>query len=154
MKRIISWGEVRLALRLIVKQPILSATIILALATGICLATMGFTFRDALLHSSLPYRAGERVARVFAFDREGRGADIDLERYRVLRDRAVSFEHVGLVREIGILPGHTPILAQLVGPSEVKVKSGTTEERFQIDGGFMSVKENKVIVLAEETAAP
>jgi F-type H+-transporting ATPase subunit epsilon len=52
--------------------------------------------------------------------------------------------------EIGILPGHTPILAQLAGPSEVKVKSGSTEERFQIAGGFMSVKENKVIVLAEE----
>ena len=56
--------------------------------------------------------------------------------------------------EIGILPGHTPILAQLVGPSEVKVKTGTTEEKFQIDGGFMSVKESKVIVLAEETATP
>ena len=44
MNRLISSGEVRLAFRLIVKQPILSATIILALATGICLATMGFTF--------------------------------------------------------------------------------------------------------------
>jgi predicted permease len=109
MKRIISWGEVRLALRLIVKQPILSATIILALATGICLATMGFTFRDALLHSSLPYRAGERVARVFAFDREGRGADIDLERYRVLRDRAVSFEHVGLVSGRPFTLAHGPV---------------------------------------------
>jgi F-type H+-transporting ATPase subunit epsilon len=53
--------------------------------------------------------------------------------------------------EIGILPGHTPILAQLVGPSEVKVKNGSTEQKFQIDGGFMSVKDNKVIVLAEET---
>ena len=53
--------------------------------------------------------------------------------------------------EIGILPNHTPILAQLAGPSEVKVKTGSTEERFQIAGGFMSVKDNKVIVLAEET---
>jgi F-type H+-transporting ATPase subunit epsilon len=52
--------------------------------------------------------------------------------------------------EIGILPGHTPILAQLAGSSEVKVKSGSTEQKFQITGGFMSVKENKVIVLAEE----
>ena len=32
MNRILSWGEVRLGLRLIVKQPILSITIILALA--------------------------------------------------------------------------------------------------------------------------
>jgi F-type H+-transporting ATPase subunit epsilon len=55
--------------------------------------------------------------------------------------------------EIGILPGHTPILAQLVGPSEVRVKSGSGEEKFDIAGGFMSVKENKVIVLAEEAGA-
>ena len=40
-------GEARLGLRLIAKQPILSITIILALATGIGFATMGFTVRDA-----------------------------------------------------------------------------------------------------------
>jgi F-type H+-transporting ATPase subunit epsilon len=55
--------------------------------------------------------------------------------------------------EIGILPNHTPILAQLAAPSEVKVRSGSTEQKFQIAGGFMSVKENKVIVLAEEGPA-
>jgi len=54
MHRLISMGEVRLALRLIIKQPILSITIILALATGICLATMGFTLRDSIINSSLP----------------------------------------------------------------------------------------------------
>ena len=54
MNRYISMGEARLGLRLIAKQPILSITIILALATGICLATMGFTFRDALMNSALP----------------------------------------------------------------------------------------------------
>ena len=59
MNRFISLGEVRLGLRLIVKQPILSVTIILALATGICLATMGFTFRDELVNSTLPYQAGD-----------------------------------------------------------------------------------------------
>lgn len=53
MNRLISIGEVRLALRLIVKQPILSGTIILALVTGICLATMGFTFRDELVNSTI-----------------------------------------------------------------------------------------------------
>src|SRR6188472_2954279 len=97
MNRYISMGEARLGLRLIAKQPILSITIILALATGICLATMGFTFRDALMNSALPYRAGERIGRVHAFSRDGGRADIDLERYRVLRDRATSFEYVGLV---------------------------------------------------------
>ena len=97
MNRVISWGEVRLGLRLILKQPVLSATIILALATGICFATMGFTFRDELLNSTLPYQAGPRMVRVYVFNRDGGRLDLDLERYRALRDQATTFEHVGAV---------------------------------------------------------
>lgn len=97
MNRFISLGEVRLGLRLIVKQPILSLTVILALATGICFATMGFTFREELLHSTLPYQAGARMARVYVLNRDGGRLDLDLERYRALRDRATSFEHIGAV---------------------------------------------------------
>ncbi|MBW3589895.1 MAG: ATP synthase F1 subunit epsilon [Actinobacteria bacterium] len=52
--------------------------------------------------------------------------------------------------EIGILTGHIPLLAQLA-PCEVKVRlPGGAEEAFRIDGGFMTVKEDKVIILAEE----
>lgn len=55
---------------------------------------------------------------------------------------------------IGILPGHTPILAQL--PSgEVKIVSEGTDHKFNIAGGFLTVKQNKVIILAEpETGEP
>lgn len=120
MNRIISWGEVRLGLRLIAKQPILSLTIILALATGIGLATMGFTFRDALMNSSLPYRAGDRIARVYAFSKDGTIADLDLDRYRAIRDRATSFEHVGLVSGRPFTLTH--------GPNEVE----------SIDGGLIT----------------
>jgi putative ABC transport system permease protein len=95
MNRFLSMGEVRLGLRLIARQPILSATIILALATGICLATMGFTLRDELVNSTLPYAAGERFARIFVLDREGNRASLDLTRYHTFRDGAKTFEHVG-----------------------------------------------------------
>jgi putative ABC transport system permease protein len=95
MNRLISWGEVRLGLRLIVKQPILSLTIILALAMGICFATMGYTFREELVNGTLPYAAGERFARIFALTREGARVDLDLERYQAIRERATSFEYVG-----------------------------------------------------------
>jgi putative ABC transport system permease protein len=95
MNRFVSLGELRLGVRLIARQPILSATIILALATGICLATMGFTFRDALLNSRLPYATGDRFGQVFVFNRDGGRLDLDLERYRAFRDRAASFAHVG-----------------------------------------------------------
>jgi predicted permease len=96
MKSLVSWGEVRLGLRLIAKQPILSATIVLALATGICVVTIGFTFRDELLNSTLPYANGERFARVFGLDRDGGRVALDLDRYHAIRDRATSFEHVGV----------------------------------------------------------
>ena len=82
MNRIISWGEVRLGLRLIVKQPVLSGTIILALATGICLATMGFTFREALVNGELPFVNGERFARFNIYDRDG-AKQVRAERSRV-----------------------------------------------------------------------
>src|SRR5687767_2861198 len=93
----ISMGEVRLAFRLIVKQPILSVTIILALATGMCLSTMGFTLRDAVVNSSLPYQAGDRMARMYVFNRDGGRLDLDLARYHVFRDGATTFEHIGAV---------------------------------------------------------
>jgi predicted permease len=95
MSRLVSWGDVRLGLRLIAKQPVLSATIVLALATGICVVTIGFTFRDELLNSRLPYASGDRFARVFGLDRDGGRVALDLDRYHAVRDRAGSFEHVG-----------------------------------------------------------
>ena len=116
MNRFISWGEVRLGLRLIAKQPVLSGTIILALATGICLATMGFTFRDAVLNSPLPYRAGERFVRLIVLNRDGGRLDLDLERYSAFRDRAQSFEYLGAV-------GFRPFTLQH-GPEDVESVGG------------------------------
>lgn len=52
---------------------------------------------------------------------------------------------------IGIMPGHTPILAQLPA-GEVKIVSEGTDHKFQIEGGFLTVKDNKVIILAEAAA--
>ena len=116
MNRVISSGEVRLAFRLIVKQPILSATIILALATGICFATMAFTFWDELINSALPYRAGERFARLYVLNRDGARVDLDLQRYQAFRDRAATFEHVGAV---GVRPFNVTH-----GPGDVESISG------------------------------
>ena len=88
MNRFISLGEIRLGLRLIAKQPILSLTIILALATGICLATMGFTLRDAIVNSTLPFAGGERFVRIDAYDLEGGRSDLDLARYHLFLEQA------------------------------------------------------------------
>jgi len=52
--------------------------------------------------------------------------------------------------ELGILAGHAPLLGQLKEPSRVRIKtSGGDEIAYDIDGGFLSVTEDGVTVLAE-----
>ncbi|KUI00897.1 MULTISPECIES: F0F1 ATP synthase subunit epsilon [Mycobacterium] len=52
--------------------------------------------------------------------------------------------------EIGILPRHIPLVAQLVDDAMVRVeREGEEDLRIAVDGGFMSVTGEGVIILAE-----
>src|SRR6185437_16441853 len=52
--------------------------------------------------------------------------------------------------EIGILPRHIPLVAQLVDDAMVRVeRDGEDDLRIAVDGGFLSVTEQGVTVLAE-----
>lgn len=52
--------------------------------------------------------------------------------------------------EIGILPGHAPILGVLVDGSTVEIREASGETLLvAIDGGFLSVDESGVRILAE-----
>ena len=52
--------------------------------------------------------------------------------------------------EIGILPGHIPLVAQLVDDAMVRVeREGEDDLRIAVDGGFLSVTERGVSILAE-----
>ena len=52
--------------------------------------------------------------------------------------------------EIGILPRHIPLVAQLVDDAMVRVeREGEDDLRIAVDGGFMSVTEEGVTILAE-----
>src|ERR1700748_2256310 len=54
------------------------------------------------------------------------------------------------VGEIGVLPRHIPLVAQLVDDAMVRVeREGEDDLRIAVDGGFMSVTEEGVTVLAE-----
>ena len=54
------------------------------------------------------------------------------------------------VGEIGILPHHIPLVAQLVDDAMVRVeRDGDNDLRIAVDGGFMSVTEEGVTILAE-----
>jgi F-type H+-transporting ATPase subunit epsilon len=52
--------------------------------------------------------------------------------------------------EIGILPRHIPLVAQLVDDAMVRVeREGEKDLRVAVDGGFLSVTDKGVTVLAE-----
>lgn len=54
------------------------------------------------------------------------------------------------VGEIGILPHHIPLVAQLVDDAMVRVEQeGDNDLRIAVDGGFLSVTEEGVTILAE-----
>lgn len=50
--------------------------------------------------------------------------------------------------QMGVLPGHTPLLAML-GIGELMYRAGTTQRRMVIAWGFAEVLADRVIVLAE-----
>jgi F-type H+-transporting ATPase subunit epsilon len=50
--------------------------------------------------------------------------------------------------ELGILPHHAPLLTTL-GLGELRIKKGGAEESFAIVGGFLQVRPDRVVVMAE-----
>ena len=54
----------------------------------------------------------------------------------------------GIDGELGILPHHTPLVS-LLGVGELKIRKGGSEESFAIAGGFLQVRPDKVVVMAE-----
>ncbi len=55
--------------------------------------------------------------------------------------------------EIGILPRHIPLVAQLVDDAMVRVeREGEDDLRIAVDGGFLAVTEEGVTILAESAA--
>jgi F-type H+-transporting ATPase subunit epsilon len=56
--------------------------------------------------------------------------------------------------ELGVLPGHAPLLGQLANPGAVRIKlAGGKELAYEVSGGFLSVTAEGVTVLAESAEA-
>jgi F-type H+-transporting ATPase subunit epsilon len=55
--------------------------------------------------------------------------------------------------ELGVLPGHAPLLGLLAEPGEVRIKRAEGDLAYEISGGFLAVNDEGVTVLAE-TARP
>jgi len=54
----------------------------------------------------------------------------------------------GIEGELGVLPHHAPLLTTL-GVGELRIRRGSEEEFFAIAGGFLQVRPDKVVVMAE-----
>jgi F-type H+-transporting ATPase subunit epsilon len=50
--------------------------------------------------------------------------------------------------ELGVLPHHAPLVSTL-GIGELRIRRGGEEELFAIAGGFVQVRPDKVVVMAE-----
>lgn len=54
----------------------------------------------------------------------------------------------GFAGQLGILPHHTPLMTSLL-PGELRIKKGGEEISLVISGGFLEVRPDKVVVLAD-----
>jgi F-type H+-transporting ATPase subunit epsilon len=63
-------------------------------------------------------------------------------------DEVDSVQVPGSEGELGILPYHAPLLSML-GVGELRIRKGGAEESFAIVGGFVQVRPDKVVVMAE-----
>jgi F-type H+-transporting ATPase subunit epsilon len=54
----------------------------------------------------------------------------------------------GIDGELGILPHHAPLVS-LLGVGELEIRKGGASESFAIAGGFLQVRPDKVVVMAE-----
>ena len=73
--------------------------------------------------------------------------DIVTPRCRVLECHADEVRLPGTLGELGILPGHTPLLTSL-GTGEVKWFDGDSTGRLVVQGGIAEVQPHAVTVLA------
>ncbi|NQW05208.1 MAG: hypothetical protein HQ485_14465 [Acidobacteria bacterium] len=58
--------DLRLAARLMYRQPLLTLTAVVALTVGMAIATVGFAMTEAMLFSRLPFEGGDRFVFVQA----------------------------------------------------------------------------------------
>jgi F-type H+-transporting ATPase subunit epsilon len=72
----------------------------------------------------------------------------------VTAERMVYYDNVDMViapgfeGQLGILPHHTPLMTTLL-PGELRVKKGDEEVSLAISGGFLEVRPDRVVVLAD-----
>ena len=79
--------------------------------------------------------------------------DVITPERRLLSEQADSVTVPGLGGELGILPGHTPLISQLQ-TGVLSYTRGATTRRLLVSGGFVEVNNDRVSVLADLAEFP
>jgi F-type H+-transporting ATPase subunit epsilon len=69
----------------------------------------------------------------------------------VFNDQADFVAAPSALGEVGILPNHAPLLAQLV-PGEIRLKKGGETHHLVVTGGFLEVQQGSRVAIFAETA--
>ena len=96
----ISGSEARLAARLLLRNPMMTLTSVIALSVGVALASTGFTAVNAILNPSLPFAGGENWVSITPIDADTRARrDVPATVLRAWIDGTKSLTHIGAYRE-------------------------------------------------------
>ena len=104
-----SWLDLRLAVRMLVKYPGLTAVAAIGMAVAIAISTAFFAFFYAYLYSTLPLDEGDRIVALENWDVEANNEERQaLHDYVLWRAEMSSIQEVGAFRNVGrnlIVPG-------------------------------------------------
>lgn len=123
----ISWIDVKLGFRMLVKYPGLTLVGVLAMSFGICVAAAGFEFYSQVLHPILPFDEGERVVDVALVDRSSQG-----EEPRLLHELGEWRTGLSTIEELGAAQLFVPNLAVADGPAEPVRAAAMTASGFRM----------------------
>jgi len=116
-----SWIDLKLALRMLLRYPGLTVVSVIGMAVAIAIATGAFTIVYGLLDPSLPLAEGERVVSVTSWD-----AATNNREPRVMRDFALWREELTSVRELGAVRNVTRnLIAPGAQPEAINVAEMT-----------------------------
>ncbi|MBA3713271.1 MAG: F0F1 ATP synthase subunit epsilon [Pyrinomonadaceae bacterium] len=79
--------------------------------------------------------------------------DVITPERRLLSETVDAVTVPGLNGELGILPGHTPLISQL-RTGVLSYTQGTATRRLMVSGGFVEVSDERVSVLADMAERP
>ena len=105
----VSWIDFKLAVRMFVRYPGLSAVAVLGMAVGIAIAAAAFAIGFRLLNPSLPFEEGDRIVAIYNWDLSRRAREErSLHDFLTWRATITSIQDLGAARTISrnlVAPG-------------------------------------------------